>query len=313
MSDMKLKRGVADYAICGLAALFICAYLSVGFQPVEQSEPAPEPVAQEQQAEQEPEIEAPAEPELGDMTATFIDVGQGDSTLVELPDGKVMLIDAGEASASQSVLNALDEADVDDIDYLVATHPHADHIGGMEAVLDAYEVGEVWMPDAPDTTETYEGFLDAVDAEGCPVEQAVAGESIVDDEAGYTVDVLAPADDVDSEDMNDYSAIVKVTYGDTALLFTGDASAQEIVDANPGHVDVLKAAHHGSETGTNAEVMTETTPEFVVVSYAEGNSYGHPDQSALDAVSAARATAYSTAANGNVTATSDGEQVSVET
>ena len=142
---MKLKRGVADYAICGLAALFICAYLSVGFQPVEQSEPAPEPVAQEQQAEQEPEIEAPAEPELGDMTATFIDVGQGDSTLVELPDGKVMLIDAGEASASQSVLNALDEADVDDIDYLVATHPHADHIGGMEAVLDAYEVGEVWM------------------------------------------------------------------------------------------------------------------------------------------------------------------------
>lgn len=313
MSDMKLKRGVADYAICGLAALFICAYLSVGFQPVEQSEPAPEPVAQEQQAEQEPEIEAPAEPELGDMTATFIDVGQGDSTLVELPDGKVMLIDAGEASASQSVLNALDEADVDDIDYLVATHPHADHIGGMEAVLDAYEVGEVWMPDAPDTTETYEGFLDAVDAEGCPVEQAVAGESIVDDEAGYTVDVLAPADDVDSEDMNDYSAIVKVTYGDTALLFTGDASAQEIVDANPGHVDVLKAAHHGSETGTNAEVMTETTPEFVVMSYAEGNSYGHPDQSALDTVSAAGATAYSTAANGNVTATSDGEQVSVET
>ena len=310
---MKLKRGVADYAICGLAALFICAYLSVGFQPVEQSEPAPEPVAQEQQAEQEPEIEAPAEPELGDMTATFIDVGQGDSTLVELPDGKVMLIDAGEASASQSVLNALDEADVDDIDYLVATHPHADHIGGMEAVLDAYEVGEVWMPDAPDTTETYEGFLDAVDAEGCPVEQAVAGESIVDDEAGYTVDVLAPADDVDSEDMNDYSAIVKVTYGDTALLFTGDASAQEIVDANPGHVDVLKAAHHGSETGTNAEVMTETTPEFVVMSYAEGNSYGHPDQSALDTVSAAGATAYSTAANGNVTATSDGEQVSVET
>ena len=286
----------------------------MGFQPVARPADDPEPVAQEQQAEQEPaEDPAPAEPELGDMTATFIDVGQGDSTLVELPDGKVMLIDAGEASASQSVLNALDEADVDDIDYLVATHPHADHIGGMEAVLDAYEVGEVWMPDAPDTTETYEGFLDAVDAEGCPVEQAVAGESIVDDEAGYTVDVLAPSDDVDSEDMNDYSAIVKVTYGDTALLFTGDASAQEIVDANPGHVDVLKAAHHGSETGTNAEVMTETTPEFVVMSYAEGNSYGHPDQSALDAVSAAGATAYSTAANGNVTATSDGEQVSVET
>lgn len=314
MSDMKLKRGVADYAICGLAALFICAYLSVGFQPVARPADDPEPVAQEQQVEQEPaEDPAPAEPELTDMTATFIDVGQGDSALVELPDGKVMLIDAGEASASQSVLDALEAAGVDEIDYLVATHPHADHIGGMEAVLDTYDVDEVWMPDAPDTTETYEGFLDAVDAEGCSVEEAVAGEEIVGEDAGYTVDVLAPSDDVDSEDMNDYSAIVKVTYGDTALLFTGDASAQEIVDANPGHVDVLKAAHHGSETGTNAEVMTETTPEFVVMSYAEGNSYGHPDQSTLDAVSAAGATAYSTAANGNVTATSDGEQVSVET
>lgn len=314
MKDIKLTRGIADYVICGVGALFICAYLSMGFQPVARPADDPEPVAQEQQAEQEPaEDPAPAEPELGDMTATFIDVGQGDSTLVELPDGKVMLIDAGEASASQSVLDALEAAGVDEIDYLVATHPHADHIGGMEAVLDTYDVDEVWMPDAPDTTETYEGFLDAVDAEGCSVEEAVAGEEIVGEDAGYTVDVLAPSDDVDSEDMNDYSAIVKVTYGDTALLFTGDASAQEIVDANPGHVDVLKAAHHGSETGTNAEVMTETTPEFVVMSYAEGNSYGHPDQNALDAVSAASATAYSTAANGNVTATSDGEQVSVET
>lgn len=314
MKDIKLTRGIADYVICAVGALFICAYLSMGFQPVAQPANDPEPVAQEQQAEQEPaEDPAPAEPELADMTVTFIDVGQGDSTLVELPDGKVMLIDAGEASASQSVLDALEVAGVDEIDYLVATHPHADHIGGMEAVLDAYDVGAVWMPDAPDTTETYEGFLDAVDAEGCPVEEATAGEEIVGEDAGYTVDVLAPSDDVDSEDMNDYSAIVKVTYGDTALLFTGDASAQEIVDANPGHVDVLKAAHHGSETGTNTEVMTETTPEFVVMSYAEGNSYGHPDQSALDAVSAAGATAYSTAANGNVTATSDGEQVSVET
>ena len=315
MKDIKLTRGIADYVICGVAALFICGYLSMGFQPVEQSDPEPEPVAQEQQVE-EPAAEeepAPAESELGDMTATFIDVGQGDSTLVMLPDGKVMLIDAGEASAAQAVLDALETADVDDIDYLVATHPHSDHIGGMEAVLDAYEVGEVWMPDAPDTTETYEGFLDAVEAEGCPVEQAVAGESIVDDEAGYEVDVFAPVSDEDSDDMNRWSAIVRVTYGDTSLLVTGDADASQVVEANPGHVDVLKASHHGSETGTNADVLSETTPECVVMSYAEGNSYGHPDQSVLDAIAAAGATACSTAANGDVTCTFDGEDVTVET
>ena len=127
MKDIKLKRGVVDYVICGVAVLFICVYASIAFQPVTSGEPESEPVVQEQQEKREPAAEPePAEPELSDMTATFIDVGQGDSTLVMLPDGKVMLIDAGEASASRAVLDALEAADVDDIDYLVATHPHAD-------------------------------------------------------------------------------------------------------------------------------------------------------------------------------------------
>lgn len=327
MSAAKPKRGIADYVICGVGALFICTYLSMGFQPVTSSVDNPGPVAQEQKAQQEPQAkqepqanrepqarqEPAAAPVLSDMRATFIDVGQGDSTLVELPDGKIMLVDAGEASSSQGVLDALEAAEVDEIDYLVATHPHADHIGGMRAVLDAYEVDEVWMPDADDATETYEGFLDAVDAEGCPVQEAVAGEEIVDDDAGYAVDILAPAVGVDSDDLNRHSAIVRVRYGDTSLLVTGDADAAQVAEASPGHVDVLRASHHGSETGTNAEVMSATTPAFVILSYAEGNSYGHPDQSVLDAVAAAGATVYSTAANGDVTCSFDGESVAVET
>ena len=310
-----IGRKVLAGCVCALVAFTVMG-VSGALGGAETETATDQPALEESADDGEPAAEeesAPAEPELGDMTATFIDVGQGDSTLVTLPDGKVMLVDAGEASASQAVLDALEAADVDDIDYLVATHPHADHIGGMEAVLNAYEVGEVWMPDAPDTTETYEGFLDAVEAEGCPVEQAVAGESIVDDEAGYAVDVLAPTDDEDSDDMNRWSAIVRVTYGDTSLLVTGDADASQVVEANPGHVDVLKASHHGSETGTTTDVLSETTPEYVVMSYAEGNSYGHPDQSVLDAVAAAGATACSTAANGNVTCTFTGEDVTVET
>lgn len=307
------KRSVAGYIICAVGALFIYAYLSMGLQPTAATDQAePEPVVEEQTQRQEVEPEA-AEPELGDMTVTFIDVGQGDSELVEMPDGKVMLVDASEASASQSVLDALEAADVEQVDYLVASHPHADHIGGMEAVLDAYDVESVWAPDASNTTETYEGFLDAVEAEGLTIDEAKDGKTIVDAEAGYSVELLAPAEGTESDDMNDYSAIVHVTYGDTSFLFTGDASAQEIVDANPGHVDVLKAAHHGSETGTDTAVMTETTPGIVVMSYAEGNSYGHPDQSALDAISSAGATAYSTAADGDVTVVSDGEEVTVTT
>lgn len=248
---------------------------------------------------------------LGDLVVRFVDVGQGDAELIELPDGKVMLIDAGEASSAPAVLAALEEAGVDSIDYLVASHPHADHIGGMEAMLDAYDIEEVWAPAAPADTETYEGFLDAVADEGLALDEAVAGRSIVDGDAGYAVDLLGPEKGVISDDMNDYSAIVKVSYGETSLLFTGDADADEIATAGAGHVDVLKASHHGSDTGTDAAVMASTTPGFVVLSYEEGNSYGHPDQDVLDVVAASGAVAYSTAVNGEVVVTSDGESVCV--
>lgn len=310
------RRPAIGCLICAIGILLVCLCASLASQPATQTEQtASEPTVEDVAPAPESASDATPDPTatLSDLVVTFVDVGQGDCTLVQLPDDKVMLVDAGEASAAGAVLDALGAAQVDKIDYLVASHPHADHIGGMEAVLDAYDVGEVWAPDAPATTLTYEGFLDAIDKKGLAINIAVAGAEIVSDGASYTVDVLAPAEGTESEDMNDYSAIVRVTYGETSLLLTGDATAQEIVDARPGHVDVLKAAHHGSETGTDAAVMAETTPAYVVMSYAEDNSYGHPDQSTLDAVAAAGAVACSTAAQGNVTVTLDGEQVSVET
>lgn len=314
MKHVTPKRGIASYIICAVGALLICVCLSTGLQPVSQPTGDPGPTAQDVGSEHNPTPDPePAAPEPSDMTVTFIDVVQGDAALVELPDGKTMLIDAGEASASQQILNTLEAAAVDRIDYLVASHPHADHIGGMEAVLDAYDVTEIWAPDAPDSTDTYAGFLDAVEAKDLTINAAEAGTTIADGNAGYDVELLAPAEGVESDDMNDYSAIVRIAYGDTTFLFTGDANASEIVAADPGDVDVLKAAHHGSETGTNEAVMNETAPESVVLSYAEGNSYGHPDQSVLDAISAAGATAYSTAAHGDITCASDGKTVAIST
>lgn len=309
----KNKIPKVDGCIAAFAALLAIIVFSVGFAPVKSTETASEPVPVEQKVEEPKTEEKKPEPaKLEDLKAHFIDVGQGDSELVQLPDGKVMLIDAGEASAGSAVVDYLKEQDVDKIDYLVATHPHADHIGGMEAVLDAFEVGEVWMPDASEDTATYTDFLDAVEKSGADVEQAENGKAI-DDADAYDVNVLAPKDGVQSDDMNDYSAIIRVTFADTTMLFTGDASASEIVEADPGQVDVLKAAHHGSETGTNTEVVNTLKPVDVIMSYAEGNEYGHPDQSVLDAISAEGATAYSTAANGDIVVTSNGTDIGVST
>lgn len=248
---------------------------------------------------------------LSDLKAYYLDVGQGDSEALQLPDGKWMLVDAGDADHGSTVVDFLKNQGVERIDYLVATHPHADHIGGMVDVLSSFDVGELWLPDASTDTETFNSFLDAVEKRDVTTKEAKRGEVIVPASSGYEVTVLGPADGTQSDDMNDYSAVIKVTYGDTSLLLTGDATAQEIVDDSPGHVDVLKAAHHGSETGTTTAVLDAITPTYVIMSYEEGNSYGHPDQSVLDAISSAGCTAYSTAANGNVTATSNGQTVSV--
>lgn len=295
--------------ICALVSLQLIAAVGAAGEASEPSSSQDaEPVAQEQVEDGE---EGDEKPEAKDLKVTFIDVGQGDSELIELPDGKTMLIDAGEASASAEVIDTLKEAGVDEIDYLVGSHPHSDHIGGMEAVLSAFEVKSVWAPDAPDATQTYEGFLDAVDAKGLTIDEAKVGKTIATGKSSYSIELLAPSGEVESEDMNDYSSIVRVEYGEISFLFTGDASSEDIVAASPGHVDVLKAAHHGSETGTDPSVISETTPSFVIMSYSEGNSYGHPDQAVLDSISAADGTVYSTASNGRVTAISDGETVSI--
>lgn len=211
----KPKHSVVDYLICAIAAIFIFAYAGIAFNPYPTGtteKPAIEKKAEAPEAA-EPEKE-PEAIELQDLKAHFIDVGQGDSELVQLPDGKVMLIDAGEASAGATVVSYLQSQGIDKIDYLVATHPHADHIGGMEAVLEAFEVGEVWMPNATENTSTFIGFLDAIKKKDIPVERAEAGKTI-DDSVDYDIDVLGPESNVQSDNMNDYSAIIMVSYDGT--------------------------------------------------------------------------------------------------
>lgn len=268
----------------------------------------------------EPEAEKPdaekKEPELAklqNLQVTFINVGQGDAEFLRLPDGKTMLIDAGEVVSGATVVDFLKSRGIEKIDYLVASHPHSDHIGGLADVIKGFEIGTIWMPDASVGTEIYEEFLDAVEAKGYKVKKAEAGKKIVKRKAGYTITVLGPKPGVQSDDMNAYSVVLCVTYGDTSMLFAGDADAADIVADNPGRVDVLKASHHGSETGITTELMDELRPTTVIMSYAEGNDYGHPDQSVLDTISAAGAKAYSTAANGNITVTSDGDSIDIAT
>lgn len=249
----------------------------------------------------------PAPQPAGPLKAHFIDVGQGDSEFIELPDGKTLLIDGGPTDAGEKVLSYIKDLGYSRIDYVVATHPHEDHIGGLTTVISSLEVGELWAPDASTNTETFENFLDAIESRGIETHGASAGKSIGESDL-YSIQILGPQGGASYDDLNDASAIVLLTYGQNRFLFTGDASSSLISQACNTQVDVLKVGHHGSRTSTNAALATSLSPTYAVISYGIGNSYGHPTQEALDALSGT--TVYGTGVNGTVTIESDGTSLS---
>ncbi len=245
------------------------------------------------------------------LVVRFLDVGQGDAAIIEFPDGKTMVIDAGREGGS-TVDSALAADKRSRIDWLVATHPDADHIGGLPTVIGANEIGSIWAPNCNHSTETYTRFLEAVAAKGLQIDEATAGKQIAA-QNGYRIDILWPQAGASYDDSNGYSVVILVTYGQNTFLFTGDAPAEALEQCSVGHVDVLKASHHGSASGTNAAVAQRLTPKVAILSYGLDNSYGHPAQTVMDALSAVGAAIYGTGAQGTITVTPDGTNVSVST
>jgi competence protein ComEC len=247
------------------------------------------------------------------LTVSYIDVGQGDSILIQSPNGKNMLIDAGESTAQTAVYNYLKGKGVKKIDVLVATHPHADHIGGMAYIINNFEIGSIYMTKVTTTTKTYETLLTTIKSKGLSINTAKAGVTIALDSA-LTVIMVAPVGS-SYTDLNNYSAVIKITYNKNSFLFAGDAgndSEQEILNSGANiKADVLKVGHHGSATSTSISFLKAVSPKYAVISVGKGNSYGHPTQSALDRLNAAGAKIYRTDDGGTVAITSDGQNITV--
>lgn len=245
------------------------------------------------------------------LTVSFLDVGQGDSIFIELPDGKTMLIDASEAEEAKGIIDYIKGRKHDTLDYVVATHPHADHIGGMAEVLGAFEVGEIWMPEAESTSKTFERLLSTIEEKEIPLHFAKAGKTILDSDS-LNISVLAPCKD-EYEDLNDYSAVLSLTYGKTRFIFTGDAEALsegEILDTGVSlSADVLKLGHHGSSTSSSEAFVKAVDPQWGIISCGEGNSYGHPHDVILNRFKALGIELLRTDLIGTIVMTSDGSAV----
>lgn len=246
-----------------------------------------------------------------EMRVSFIDVGQGDSEFIELPNGQTLLIDAGTNDTGANVTEYISSLGYSSIDYVVGTHPHEDHIGGLDDVINAFDIGALYMPKVIADTKTFEDVLDAAEAKGLSINTAKAGVSLVSEE-DLKVEMLAPT--LDSyENTNDYSAVIKIVYDDTSFLFMGDSEEfSENLITGSLDSDVLKVGHHGSTTSTGDDFLKKVSPAYAVISCGKGNSYGHPHQETLDKLVSFGAEVYRTDELGTVIAVSDGKNISFD-
>jgi len=243
----------------------------------------------------------------------FLDVGQGDAILLQTPDGYEVLIDGGATSGVLQEL-AVQQSWFDrSIDVVVATHPDTDHVGGLVDVLGRYEVGLILQTEAESDSPAATAFADAVATEQARIAFARSGQ-IIQVGASTTIEVLAPASDTSDWGSNTASIVLRVVYGETAFMLTGDAPIgveDYLAQTAPTTLrsDVLKLGHHGSKTSSSALFLDTVLPQYAVVSAAIDNSYGHPDQSVMQRVFDRDIQTAHTGIDGTVTFYSDGQQV----
>jgi len=243
----------------------------------------------------------------------FLDVGQGDAVLLQTPDGFEVLIDGGASSAVLQQLASQQSWQDRAIDIVIATHPDTDHVGGLNDVLARYEVDLIIQTEADSDSPAATAFAVAAQAEGATLQYARAGQ-LVRLGASTTIEVLAPASDTSAWGSNAASVVVRVVYGDTAFMLTGDApaAAEEYLAETYGaqlQSNVLKLGHHGSKTSTSELFLDTVRPTYAVVSASIDNSYGHPDQSVMQRVFARDIQSFHTGLDGTVSFYSDGARV----
>ncbi|BCZ46908.1 competence protein ComE [Clostridium gelidum] len=243
----------------------------------------------------------------GEMKIHYIDVGQGDSELIQV-EGKNILIDAG--TSDKKALNYLKSIGVTTLDYVIATHPHEDHIGSMDDVINEFNIGTFYSPKAITTTKTFENMINALKSKNLKLTVPKVGDVLTIGNA--TLTFLAPNSDK-YEDLNNYSIVCKLKYGNNSFLFDGDAEAlsegEILAKQLDIQADVLKVGHHGSISSTSQAFLDKVNPKYAIISDAKGNDYGHPHQKTLDKLNSKQIKTFRTDLNGTIIATSNGTDI----
>lgn len=254
----------------------------------------------------------------GEVAVHFIDVGQGDCALIVAGDTRV-LIDCGEPEYSDRVISYISRLGFRRIDYVIATHPHDDHIGGMADILEEFSIGRIIMPEVPDnmtpTGKYIEDMLNVIDRKGIAAEYSRTG-SVIPLGNGAEIRIVAPVHN-DYASLNNFSIACRLTYGNRSFLFTGDierAAESDILNSYAYiRSDVLKVPHHGSTSSSTPAFLEEVMPKYAVISVGEDNPYGHPKPEIVERLVDLGCTILTTMESGNIVFVTDGDSMSVHT
>ena len=305
---MKNRSRIISALLCICMLLCICSCTNEAV-PIAEEPNAPG------QSENVTETEAPKDTtdySEHSFAVHYIDVGQGDAALV-LCDDKTMLIDGGKPHASSIIYTYLKNLNIDYLDYIVASHADDDHIGGLSAPLAKMKVGNVLAPETEADTRSYESLKNKTAEQGLTIAHPKPGESL--DFGSSTIEFYGPITESES-DRNNGSIVMKIIYGDTSFLFTGDAEREEEQEILSAGYDlsatVLKVGHHGSKNSTTYPFLREIMPKYAVISVGD-NNYGHPTEDTLSRLRDADVKVYRTDMQGDIVATSDGKTVTVTT
>lgn len=244
-----------------------------------------------------------------DLKVYFFDVGQADSILIT-NNGHNMLIDAGNNEDGPKLVKYIKEdLGITEFDYLIGTHPHEDHIGGLDEIINNFDIKKIYLPDITTTTKTFEDVLDAISSKELTITIPKIGETFKLGEADFTILYTG----TNSSDLNSTSIITKMIFGKYSYLFTGDTTSdieKTILDQNID-IDVLKVAHHGSKYSSSLEFLEKTTPSYAIISVGKNNSYDHPSSETINNLKKYTNNIYLTSELGTILLTSNGQTIDV--